>query len=455
MTQNPDAGRPQAADGAASVFSPILWLVPVVLAFACVLPGPARAQYAPNLFPAGVPGYGEELGVTVVSRLHPLYAEEGVHVGAFTLRLNLDESVGYNSNVLGLSDGKGSTVVRTSPSVSIHSDWSRNALGMSFGVDDYRYPGLTTQNHTDWTAAIGGGYTIGQTNLTIAYAHLSRHENATSIGAPASTTPIPYTIDDMRIAYPFRLGALTITPNFESSLWRYGNAVIGGTVTDQGFRNSNQYRGGVAFDYALWHGTSAVVTLQAIRSAYVTQPAGAPSLSSTSGIILGGIDYQYDGVWRYQALAGVEVRAFDAVAFSTKVAPIARGTVIWTPTGLTTITASVLRAIEDPTTAGNSGYAYNSASVRIDHEYQPNLLLHAQIGGELISYLQGGGTQRAITAGLGASWLINRHMRLSADYAYTTRNDFSSAPVNGGPVTPALQTGFDQNLFLVSMHFGL
>ncbi|MGA7966680.1 MAG: outer membrane beta-barrel protein, partial [Gammaproteobacteria bacterium] len=190
------------------------------------LPVAARAQYVPSLFPAGVPGYGEELGVTVVSRVHPLYEEPGVRVGGFTVHLNLDESGGYNSNVLGLNGAEGSSVVQTSPSLAINSDWSRNALGARFGVDNFQYPALSAQNRTNWTAAIGGGYTIGRNNLTVGYAHLALHESATDIGAPPSTTPIPYTVDDMRTAYPIEFGALKITPNFEASLWRYGNTVI-------------------------------------------------------------------------------------------------------------------------------------------------------------------------------------------------------------------------------------
>ncbi|MDE2581029.1 MAG: outer membrane beta-barrel protein [Rhodospirillales bacterium] len=431
-------------------------VVGAIVGCAGVAPLRAHAQYVPGEFPVGVPGYGEELGVTVVSRVRPLYEQPGARIGDFIVRANLDESVGYNSNVLGLSGGKGSPVIETRPSLEVNSDWARDTIGASVSADNYQYPSVSDQNRTDWTAAIGGGYTIGRTDLTLSYAHLQQHQSPTAVGAPPTSTPIPFTVDDMRVSYPFELGRLQITPNFEVSLWRYGETTIGGVTSDQSFRNTNEYRGGAAFRYALSGATSLIFTAQGIRSEFNNQPAGTASLSSTSVLALGGIDYQYDGIWRYQALVGLEVRSFDAAQFNTQVAPIARAAVIWTPTELTTVTATLLRAIEDPTQAGTSGYTYTAAELRVDHEYARNLLLRARTGVDVASYLQNGGTQTAVYAGVGATWLINRHLRLSADYTYTTQNRFTSqAPIDGGPAAGTVTPGYSQNLFLVTLHIGL
>lgn len=416
----------------------------------------AYAQYVPGEFPTGVPGYGEELGVTVVSRVRPLYVERGVRFGDLLLHADLNESAGYNSNIVGLHGGKGGPVIETNPSLELNSDWSRDAVGASISADNYQYPSDTSQDRTDWTAALGGGYTIGRSNLTLSYAHLQLFESPAFVGSPASTAPITFTVDDTRIAYPIELSRLVITPNFETSLWRYGQATIGGVTENQSFRDANEYRGGAAFKYALTGGTSLILTVQGIRSDFIRNQPGLPTQSSTSELALGGIDYQYDGIWRYQALVGVEVREFDAPQFHTQTAPIARAAVIWTPTGLTTVTATLLRAIEDPTVADTSGYTYTATELRVDHEYAQNLLLHVRGGAELAGYLQNGGTQSAVYAGAGVTWLINRHMRLSAAYTYTTQNNFSSqVPIDGGLAVTALTPGYNQNLFLVTLHLGL
>ncbi|HVC17740.1 MAG TPA: outer membrane beta-barrel protein, partial [Rhodanobacter sp.] len=156
-----------------------------VLAGAVLLacPQPARAQYIERYFQPGVPGYGSEAGVTVLSRQRPLYQEHGVQVGSFNIRPNLDEALSYNSNVDGVSNSPGSWIVATAPSITVGSTWSRNALGGGVTLHDYRYLDTPRQNHTDWTASLRGAYTIGSGDLTANYSHLALHQIATELGA--------------------------------------------------------------------------------------------------------------------------------------------------------------------------------------------------------------------------------------------------------------------------------
>ena len=429
------------------------------LALACgavMAASSARAQYVPGYFPVGVPGYDQELGVTVVSRLRPLYAERGTRIGDFIVHADLDQSVGYNSNVLGQSDGQGSPVIATTPTVSVNSDWGRDALGANLSLSNHAYPAAANQNSTDWTAAVGSGYTIGRHELTLSYAHLQLHESPTSIGAPPTTTPVAFTVDDFRTSYRFDLGRLEVTPNVEALLWRYGDATIAGVPTSEAFRNVDQVRGGLGFRYSPAGQTALVMTVQVIQSDFVDQIPGTASQSSTSFLAMGGIDYQYDGVWRYQVLAGAEVRRFNSDQFKTQVAPIARAAMIWTPTGLTTVTATLLRTIEDPVEVGKSGFTYTTATLRVDHEYLRNVLLNAQTGVERIAYPQNGGTQTGVFAGAGVTWLLNRHMSLSAQYTYTTESSLAGQSTGEEQASSVLFTpGSSQNVFLLTLHVGL
>ena len=308
---------------------------------------------------------------------------------------------------------------------------------------------------------MGGAYTIGRGDLTIAYSHTNQSENPTSIGAPATATPIPFTVDDFRTSYTFDLGRLKITPNFEYSLDRFGSAQVIGQPGNQAFRDSDIAQGGAAFRYELSDQRSLLFVLQAIDSHYINPQAGQPSLSSTSELALGGIDYQYNGLWRYQLLAGVEVRQFAASQFSTRVAPIAKATVIWTPTGLTTVTGSLLRTLDEPIEEGTSGFTYDQAEIRADHELLRNVLLNGEIGTRIAEYQQGGGTQAQYYASAGATWLLNRRMRLNAQYTFT-RQDSSGGNQPNTPTTPVTSafgtmsgSSYNQSLLMVTLHVGL
>jgi hypothetical protein len=421
--------------------------VPVCL---LLVPAAAQAQYVPQYFSPGVPGYGEQMGVTVVTRVRPLYEEPGIRFGDWIVHPDLDESTGYNSNILGLKGGPGSWVVETNPSLEAHSDWQRDALGASISADNFQYPSASNQDLTNWQVSIGGGYTIGLSNLELGYAHLHLNELPSQIGAPPSTTPLPYDVNDVRTGYTFDLGRLKITPNFEYQDWQFGSTVVTGASTSFSFLNRSVYQGGAAFRYE-WSGkTSLLLITQAISSQFVKQPAGSPSLSSNGGLVLTGIDYQYSGLWRYQLLLGAEVRSYAASQFQTQVAPIAEATVIWTPSGLNTITGSVVRTIQDPTAEATSGYTYTAAQLRIDHEYLRNVLLDAEGGIEHANYYIGG-AQNLYYAGGGATWLLNRWLRLSAHYQFTAGSGSQSTATG----TSIPSSPYTQNLILVGLHVGL
>ncbi len=418
-----------------------------------LVPAMARAQFVPSYFPTGIPGYDQSLGVTVVTRLRPLYAEPGVRVGSFMVRADLDQSVGYNSNVLGVAGGPGSAVLETAPSLAVQSDWNRNALGISVSADDLRYLDTPQQNALSWTAGIGGSYTLGRGSLSLAYSHSEAYQSPTSIGAPTTATPIPFTSDDFRANWVIDLGRIKVTPNFEFTLYRYGSAEVIDQPSNQSFRDADVTQGGASFSYELSDQRSLLLVLQGIDSDYINREPGTPSLSSTSGLVLAGIDYQYDGLWRYQLLGGLEVRSFAASEFHTRVAPVAQATAIWTPTGLTTVTGRLLRSLDEPSTVGTSGFTYDSAELRVDHELLRDVLLNGEIGVRAAEYAQAGGTQVQYYASTGVTWLLNRRMSVNGQYTFTRQTASNSGAAS--PSATGFNADYNQNLLMVTLHVGL
>jgi len=428
----------------------------VAIAGAAVLarPGAPRAQYLESYFTRGVPGYDQERGVTVLTRLRPLYEQPGIRLGSFMVRPHLDEAFGYDSNAAGLSSSPGSWVLRTSPALSVNSGWSRNSLGVDLSLDNYQYWNTPRQSHTDWTAAIGGGYTIGRSNLTLAYSHLSLHQSAGDVGAVPADQPVPYQVDDLRSAYTFDLGRLSFTPNIDVRAYQFADAIILGVPTSQEYRNRIVFSGGVTTRYELSDLRNLVFVVQGVDSHYTNPQLGQPTYNSKSFLALGGLDYQASGVWRYQILIGVEYRHFQSPQFSDRTAPIAEASAIWTPTNLTTVTGILSRTIEDTAAQGSAGYTYSTARVIVDHEYRRNIMWQGRAMTQVAEYLQGG-TQTNFSVGTGVTWLINRNLRLSVDYDFTTQSGSNSATFIQPNLTAINTGGYDRHLFLVTMRFAL
>lgn len=416
----------------------------------------ARAQYVQNYFPSGVPGYDQELGVTVPSRQRPLYEQLGIRAGGFLLKSGVDESFGYDSNVLGAPASRGSWLLETAPQVSANSQWSRDSLGISLTADNKHFWNTPGESYTDWTASIGGGYTINEHDLTLAYSHLSLHQSPGDIGAVPSDNFVHYQVDDLRTAYTFDHGRFSFTPNAEVQAYYFDNTTIKDVPVSQTYRDRVVFSGGFTTRYALSDQWGLLLVLQGVDSQFIQPQPGQPSYDSHSFLALAGIDYSASAVWRYQLLAGMEVRLFQSPSFNTHAAPIVAASVIWTPTGLTTVQGVLSRTIEDTVAEGTAGYVYTNARLTVDHEYLRNVLLQGRAGLQIAQYLQGGTTQTNFTFGGGVNWLLNRNMRLSFDYDFSAKNGVASSALAGPFSATALNNGnYQRNLVLISLHFAL
>ena len=425
-------------------------------AIALLMATSARAQYVQSYFPSGVPGYDQELGVTVLSRQRPLYEQPGIRAGGFLVKSGVDESFGYDSNVLGAPASRGSWLLETVPQISANSQWSRDSLGISLTADNKHFWNDPGESYTDWTASIGGGYTINEHDLTLAYSHLSLHQSPGDIGAVPSDNFVHFQMDDLRTAYTFDQGRFSFTPNAEVQTYYFDNTMIKGVPFSQTYRDRMVFSGGFTTRYALSDQRGLLLVLQGLDSHFIRPQPGQPSYDSHSFLALAGIDYVASAVWRYQLLAGMEVRIFQSPSFNTHAAPIVAARVIWTPTGLTTVQGVLSRTIEDTVSEGTAGYVYTNASLTVDHEYLRNVLLQGRAGLQIAQYLQGGTTQTSFKFGAGVNWLMNRNMRLSFDYDFSAKNGVASSALAGPFSATMLNNGnYQRNLVLIGLHLAL
>jgi hypothetical protein len=430
-----------------------IWLAAILVGVA-VWASPARAQYLQSYVPRGVPGYGTERGVTVLSRERPSYEAEGVRVGSFVVRPMLGEATGYDSNVSGT--GQGSWLVRTAPAVSAQSDWGRDRLGAALSLDSHIDLDQPRQSRTDWMATIGGGKTIDRNNLNLGYSHLSLHQTATELAAVASDTPVAFQVDDVRSDYTVDFGRLSFTPNVDFRYFTFAGTTVHGAPVPQSYRDRLVSQAGVTVRYSLSEQRNLLLVMTGLDSHYTKPQRGQLSNNSRSVLVLAGIDYLADGMFRYQLLAGGEVRIFAASAYGTHAAPIIEARAIWTPTGLTTVTGSVSREIEDPAAEGTGGYTYSIARIVIDHEYRRDLLLQGRGGVQVAQYLHGGGIQTSFSFGAGATWLVNRNLRASLEYDFTDQSGSGNSSARSTQTLNGLSSGgYARNLFLLALRLAL
>ena len=388
---------------------------------------PASAQILDQFIDPNVYGVANEPGVTVASRGRPELDPAGVRVGNVVVRPQLNESVGYESNVLGTRRARGSPMVQTTAAISAASDWSRNSAQAEITVDDVRYPSLPRQSFTNWTATLGGTYEIGRDVLTVQYQHLSLNQTTRGLDVPFLERPIGFDVDTLTARYRVNLNRVSVTPGVTVANYDYSNGVANGLPYLQGYRDRVVVTPSVAAGYEFSPRRSVVLVVRDAIASYTNSQAGLVRRDYHDPALLGGIDYDLTGLLRVRLLAGYEARVFSSAAYRTIQSPIVEASAIWNPTALTTLTGTVARRIQDTADDSTAAFTQTSVSLRVDHELRRNLLLRGSGAVYFGEYDRGVGNQTLYTAGASATYFLNRNARLSAAYDFQARSSGSGA----------------------------
>ncbi len=338
--------------------------------------------------------------------------------------------------------------METNGTVTALSDQSQGSLGARLSVDDVRYLTRASQSFTNWQAGIGGTYLLGRDTLSLGFDYFNLTETSRDLDVPQLDQPIAYRIDMLRASYKINFNRLYVQPGLTLASYSYDNGTIGGRTYLQSTRNRVVVTTSVTLGYELSPRRNLVLVVRDANADYANSTPGVAKPNFNDVSVLGGIDYDADGIWRFRLLAGYESRDFNSRQYKTISAPIVEAAVIWTPTELTTVTGSATRHIQDSSDDTTVGFTETALGLRVDHELLRNVLLQAHVRYDIDDYAQNQGSQSLVRVGAGATWLLNRNMRLEASAEHSTRT-------SGGVIRQNGFGGYDHNIFLVTLRLAL
>lgn len=422
---------------------PVALRVSAVLA-PLLLARPVQAQLFNQFIPAEVYGTDEQPDVTVASRIHTGYDNGGIRAGNFIIRPQLTEAVGYETNVLGQPNPTGSTIVNTSGVVTARSDGSRGSVLAIVNVNNSEYLALPTQSYTSYSAQLGGTYVLGRDTASLTVAHDNEVQTSRDLDVPQFIAPLAVVVDRVRAGYRAVLNRLSLTPDIEVAHYTFDSGQAGGVIYDQSYRNRVVASPGITAAYEFATRRSVVLVLRDTVAAYSHGSVTNPKRDYSDAVVLGGVDYDLNGILRTRLLVGYERRTFTSSAYPTLQAPIAELTLIYNPTGLTTVTGTLARRIQDSADETTAGVTSLSGQLRVDHELRRNVILGGTGAITRLDYAAVGNSsassQTLYTGGVAATYLINRYASASATYDLTIRSGGTNAVnlngfMNGGNYT--------------------
>ena len=389
---------------------------------------PDPASFA-TLFPPDIRSPGQAPGVTVLSRARPDYDPLPVRLGVLEARPGLTLGTGYDTDPAGLPGQAGSAESLIAPSLALGAGWGRDRLGVRLGAEDHRFASAPALDRTDWTAGAGLRLGFGRTRLSLAAVSHALHEEGSTIGALPTDRPLAYRLDAARVALRWSDRIVSLTPAVELASWRYATAVLDGIGIPQAYRDRVVGRAMLTARYRLDPGSDLVLTMRDTATHYTAPVAATPSHDSNAVAVLAGIEDAADPLLRVRLLAGWEQRRF--AGYGARAAPIVEAQAIWQPDGLTTMTATAWRRMEDAAQEGVAGYTETAGSLALDRELRRNLILSLALGAQHAVFTDGAREDGA-DAGLAARWRLNRWLRVTATETVTVLQGTASALLPGG-----------------------
>lgn len=409
--------------------------------FAGTFAEPAMADLVDAYFAPGIIGREAGTGVTVLSRERPATDPIGVHAGAFTVRPQIGVAPGYDSNPLLNNRPKGSTFVRTDGAIDFTSSSADEPFGARITFEDTRYASVNGLSTTNWSASLGKVFTFGTDRLSMAATRLALHQTGRDLNAPDLDAPGAYNVTNVRLTYDADRGAFFIQPQLQYTGFRYDDVTTNDTRIAQAYRDRDILDGQLTIKYKYAELRDVALVLRGASIRYVEPIPLKPREDSSTATILVGIDNTSSAPWRTRLLVGAQTRQGNGLGVKSRTAPVAEANITYQPTGLTTIGASVTRAVQDAAGEFAAAYTYTEAKVAVDHELTRDVLLHAGYGIERAEYEQTGSTEVLNTAQAAVTWLVNRNARVTGSYTYLAKKAATGGTLTESVAMIRLQLG--------------
>ncbi len=362
--------------------------------------------------------------VSVPARARPGYDPVGARAGSFFFYPFIVESVLYDDNVFATkTNEQDDLVITTSPNLLILSDWGRHRLDFKFGVTDYRYMDFSSENHTDLYGQSDWQFDITRDfNIAGSLGAAQLTEARGQADAPtAAAEPTTFRKYDVSLSLNKRFNRFTLQVGGAVQNLDYDDVdAIGGGTIDQDARDGTVYTAIVRTAYEFSPGYHIFGLVEGNQRDFGLEATDDRDSKGIEG--RAGLEFEITHLIKGEISAGYFMQDYERAGFDDVSGFAFKGGVLWNPTQLMTVHLSGERRVSETSVAGASGHTDTLLTSKIDYEIMRNLIGSPFINYTIEDYDGVVREDKTLKAGISMELLINRYLRASAFYAYTTKD---------------------------------
>ena len=184
---------------------------------------------------------GENVGV--LERPRPGYEALGIRAGGFIVYPSLTLRAEYDDNLFARPQAESDTIITTTPSLEVRSDWGRHAVTLSADANLKRHDRFKSEDTDTWSIVGQGRLDVSRdTTLGARASFADRVEPRTvANSAVESAEPIQYQVQSANLIATHQLSRVKLVGRAELARYDYqdGRDLAGGVI-DEDYRDHTE-----------------------------------------------------------------------------------------------------------------------------------------------------------------------------------------------------------------------
>lgn len=358
----------------------------------------------------------------------------GIRAGSFILKPAIELTGGYDTNPGQTSPAQGSKVFIVAPELKAQSDWSRHELRADLRGTYTDYPDLDAQpslNRPYFNGKVNGRIDVTrQTRIDTEGRLVVSTDNPSSPNLPAGLAKLPLFANPgatVGVAHQFNRLELGASGTVDRTVYQNSTLTDGSTVSNRS-RNYDQYGLQLRGSYELTPGVKPFVEIAIDRRKHdeAVDPFGfqRDSVGRQARI---GTTFELTRQLAGSISVGYLQRAYADPTLLDLSGIIADGSLVWTATGLTTVTFTARSSADESTVPGVSGALTRDVGVQVDHALRRWLIATFKLGYGLDDYVGSDRVDTRYFASAALTYKLSREVQLKGEI----RRDWRRSNVAG------------------------
>ena len=355
------------------------------------------------------------------------YAPLGIRLGAFTIFPAIEAFIGHASNVFSSStDPQSGAYYRAVPEIGFQSDWVRHELRGFVTADHESFFDYSGETTTSLDAELEGRLDITSddvASMLLTYSIVPESRGDPNV--PDSVVEPPDSVEAVAEGtYAHRFGRVEMSLRGAYEQFTYDNAQLtDGTIVDNSDRDYREVNGAVRTSVDIDDGGRAVFLETGANKRKYRRAVDANGIrrGSRGYDVLVGMTFDHGDPLSGEVAVGYQqqnpvdpnLKDIDSIAF--------RGSIVWRPTGLTTVTFDGSIEPEESTLDPMaSGALVYTANIGVEHRLRRNLIATADLAHSQSDYVGSIRTETETVVGVGLEYLVSRWLSFQLDGTYQT-----------------------------------